>query len=260
MKNIINYDIDFWKIPTEIKKYLYIHNDIYRNMPIHPISQKETIVEIFPSEIALSPFWEDDFSPTGNQEIDFLLQLEGKILQEYSKENTLKIEVRQSVKEKLILIHKELSSLGFRLVIKIWLRPIEVQKRLFEEIFQYFQKSFPKKTQEYLYEEVTQFVSDPSKNISPHTTGGAVDVFLLNHDGTQVDMWCPVNHIWEEANLTTEKISKKQRQNRNILINTFLKHWFSSLASEWWHFSYGDPYWAKFYGKSEALYWIYKKM
>lgn len=99
-------------------------------------------------------------------------------------------------------------------------------------------------------------ISNPDKYISPHVTWWAVDVVLYKKWWDLVDMWCEVNYIWEKANLTTLSITKEQQNNRNILIDVFLREWFSCLASEWWHFSYWDPYWAKFYWKKEAMYWM----
>jgi D-alanyl-D-alanine dipeptidase len=81
-------------------------------------------------------------------------------------------------------------------------------------------------------------------------------VALYTADGDLVDMWCPVNFIGELSHLTSEHITDIHRSNRDILTDTFLEEGFSSLASEWWHFSYWDPHWAKFYGKKEALYWM----
>lgn len=98
-------------------------------------------------------------------------------------------------------------------------------------------------------------ISNPDRDVSPHTTGWVVDVVLYDKSWELVDMWCPVNYVWEKANITTNDISEKQRRNREILQDEFLDSGFSCLASEWWHFSYWDPYWAKFYGKNEALFW-----
>lgn len=210
----------FLKIPTEVKKYLYIHNDIYRWMPINKEKNNQKLVEITNNEIKCEPFWNDKIILTWDKEIDDLLFLESKEMADYIQKNwdNFWIFVREEVKDILLKIDKNLS-------------------------------------QEEIYDLTTQMISNPDRDVSPHTTGWVVDVVLYDKSWELVDMWCPVNYVWEKANITTNDISEKQRRNREILQDEFLDSGFSCLASEWWHFSYWDPYWAKFYGKNEALFW-----
>jgi len=258
MKNIINYDIDFSKIDVSVKKYLYIHNDIYRWMEINIESNKEKLVKISNSEILCEPFWNDELLLTWNKEIDDLINLEEIEMKKYLKNNpNFWIFVRETVKKKILNINNNLKNKGYYLSLKIWYRPLEVQKKLFNTIFQYFENKYKEdKNPQEIYDETIQMISDPSKNFSPHVTGWAVDVVLYNKSWKIVDMWCPVNFIWEKSYLTTTDITEKQKENRNILTDNFLEWGFSCLCSEWWHFSYWDPYWAKFYWKKEALYWM----
>lgn len=258
MKNIINYDIDFTNIPVSVKKYLYIHDDICKKIPINTNSNKENLCEIKNYEILCEPFWLDDnnFS-TWDEELDYLLNLEWEEIKKYVKNNpNFSILVRKKVKEKLLKVNEKLKSKGYILSIKIWYRPFEVQKRLFKKIYEYFQKKFLQDSKESIYNKTIEMISDPNKYISPHLTWWAVDVILYDKNWKVVDMWCPINYIWEKANLTTTEITDTQRKNRDILIDNFLEEWFAPLASEWWHFSYWDQYWAKFYWKKEALYWV----
>lgn len=210
----------FSKIPTEVKKYLYIHNDIYRWMPINKEKNNQKLVEITNNEIKCEPFWNDKIILTWDKEIDDLLFLESKEMADYIQKNwdNFWIFVREEVKDILLKIDKNLS-------------------------------------QEEIYDLTTQMISNPDRDVSPHTTGWVVDVVLYDKSWELVDMWCPVNYVWEKANITTNDISEKQRRNREILQDEFLDSGFSCLASEWWHFLYWDPYWAKFYGKNEALFW-----
>jgi len=60
MKNIINYDINFKNIPFSVKKYLYIHNDIYQDIQINKDYNKEELIEIKNEEIKCKPFWNDE--------------------------------------------------------------------------------------------------------------------------------------------------------------------------------------------------------
>jgi len=255
MKNIINYNIDFVKIPLEVKKYLYIHNDIYSEMEIDKESNKEKLINIDNNEILCEPFWNDELILTWNTEIDDLINLEELEMKKYLKNNpNFSILVRESVKEKLLMVENKLKEKWYFLALKIWYRPLEVQKELFTKIFKYFKEKNKWESIEGIYNKTIEMISDPNKYTSPHVTWSAVDVILYNKSWELVDMWCPINFIWEKSYLTTNNITKEQRNNRNILTDTFLECWFSCLSSEWWHFSYGDPYWAKFYWKEKAMY------
>lgn len=256
MKNIINFPIDFWKIPKEVKKYLYIHNDIYRGMPINKEKNKEKIVGISPEEIKCEPFWFDEIILSWDKEIDDLLNIEAIEMKKFIEKNGWKfgIFVREEVKNILLKIDKNLKEKWYFLALKIGYRPLEVQKILFEKIYNFYKEKYKNLKENEIYDLTTQMISNPNRDVSPHTTWAAVDVVLYDKNWNEVDMWCPVNYIWEKANITTNDISPKQRENREILQDEFLKNWFSCLASEWWHFSYWDPYWAAFYWKNEAFY------
>ncbi len=52
----------------------------------------------------------------------------------------------------------------------------------------------------------------------------------------------------------SKNITKEQRKNRDFLINLMKKHDFVNLESEWWHWSYGDRYWAVKKNKKYAIY------
>lgn len=255
-KNIINFPIDFAKIPVSEKKFLYIHNDIYRGKPINPETNAEKLVEITNDEIRSEPFWEDEVVLTGNKEIDDLIALEGREMDEYIRQNGGKfgIFVRESVKEKLLKIEANFRKKWYFLALKIGYRPLQVQKNLFEKILAFYTAKNPNASEKEIYEMTTEMISNPTRDVSPHTTGAAIDVVLYRANGELVDMGCPVNFIGEKANLTTTDISDEQRKNREILQDEFLAEGFSVLSSEWWHFAYGDPYWSAFYGEKMARY------
>jgi hypothetical protein len=64
MKNIINFDIDFSLIPNSVKKYLYIHTDLSRNIPINMKSNEEKMTVIYNDEIVCEPFWDETLALT----------------------------------------------------------------------------------------------------------------------------------------------------------------------------------------------------
>ena len=253
MRNVINYPIDFRNIPDEVKIYLYIHDDLLENYPCKNLNEK--LVKIENSEIKTAPFWEDERIYTNDQEIDYLINLEANEMKKYlEKKDSFGIFVRETVKEKLMLANEYFNSLGYEIVIKIWYRPLEVQRNLFKKVYDFFSKKYKNLSEKDIYNKTAEFVADPDKFVAPHLTGGAVDILLIRKNWERVNMGCDVNYIGEKANMTTFNITENERKNREFLALWMLKFWFANLASEWWHFSYWDPYWAYFYWEKKFLY------
>jgi len=50
------------------------------------------------------------------------------------------------------------------------------------------------------------------------------------------------------------EIDKKHKKNRMFLKDLMENENFAPYLGEWWHFSYGDREWAKYYNKSKAFY------
>ena len=118
--------------------------------------------------------------------------------------------------------------------------------------------SLHKKSSSKIYDLSIQFVADPNKYIATHThtTGGAVDVTLLNQENNQyLDFGClhnePNDLSWT---FNFAKLSDEQKNNRSLLFNAMIGAGFANLASEWWHYSYGDQICAMSYDKSKAIY------
>ena len=132
----------FSKIPTEVKKYLYIHNDIYRWMPINKEKNNQKLVEITNNEIKCEPFWNDKIILTWDKEIDDLLFLESKEMADYIQKNwdNFWIFVREEVKDVLLKIDKNLKEKWYFLALKIGYRPLQVQKNLFKKIFEFYKE------------------------------------------------------------------------------------------------------------------------
>jgi hypothetical protein len=60
MKNIINFDIPFKDIPFVVKKFLYIHNDIYTNLNVSKKTKDEILVKLENHQIKIEEFWNDE--------------------------------------------------------------------------------------------------------------------------------------------------------------------------------------------------------
>jgi len=257
MKNYIAYDIDLSKIPINIRKTFIIDDFLIKEKILVKENNEELVNIKTNKDIRVKAFWEDKINYNiEDKELRYLINLEWNLLQEYMFNNPdFCIKVRKTVYKKLIKVSKYLKDKWYILIIKIWYRPLEVQKKLFNEVYKYIEKKHNNLEKTEIYKITCDYVSDPDNFIPPHSTWWAIDLMIEDLEWNQIDMWSPINYPWEESNITYDKISLKQKQNRDILFEAMIKFWFASLASEWWHFSYWDQIWAYFYWKKEAIYW-----
>ncbi len=160
---------------------------------------------------------------------------------------------RESVAKKLIEATNYLPH-RYQLLIKEAYRPLSLQRGFFEHYFRYYKNQYPLKNDDEIYEVTCQYVA-PIK-VAGHPTGGAIDITLLK-DGKEIDMGSGFNDApIEPKNLTymySDYINDVAKANREILIQCMEKVGFINYPTEWWHWSYGDCYWA-FLNNCDALY------
>jgi len=149
---------------------------------------------------------------------------------------------RETVAEKLLKVQSKLPK-GIRLKIIEGYRPVSVQKKIFEEQLDFLKSKQPNWDKTRLYQEVALFVA-PWDNVPPHSTGGAVDLTLVNEQGQELDMGTNLNNGYNKTCFTDAKIPPKAKLNREIMIKALEKEDFVNYPAEWWHWSYGDRYWA----------------
>ena len=129
----------------------------------------------------------------------------------------------------------------------------DVQKKYFEARRQALHISRPELEDEALDRYTHNFVAVP--DIAGHPAGGAVDLTIINRDGSAVDMGTAIADYTDERKIQTyaSGLSEVQIMNRTLLHDAMVAEGFAPFYGEWWHFSYGDREWAAFYDKS-ALY------
>ena len=148
-------------------------------------------------------------------------------------------------------------------------RPIEVQAYMFYFSFKEECKkrglnvssnemiSYPD-----IINEVEKFWAYPSfdKNCPPpHSTGGAIDIAIVDKNGNLIDMGCEIDNMHESAspefykNVNSEE-AKVWNERRSILNEVMLRFGFVQHPNEWWHFSYGDQLWAWKKKNQNAIY------
>lgn len=133
-------------------------------------------------------------------------------------------------------------------------RSLEAQHHIFAKALDDARKDHPSWNEQEIYDETSTFVAPPD-NTPPHSTGGAIDLTLITTDGVELDMGANLNHGYSDICHTfSESISEEAKKNRQILIRAMQGTGFANYPAEWWHWSYGDRYWAYTTGASVAIY------
>lgn len=191
----------------------------------------------------LEPFWETPGD------------LEGDAYRAYMDDHSsFDIMVRQRAYERLVQAQHHLPA-PWQLVIKAGFRPLEVQLALLAAFYEKSQTERPNWTEAQHLKHAQTFVSDPRIICPPHVTGGAVDIAVKNtKTGEYIDMGCPPNTDSEVSFLHSDKVSPQQYSNRMVLLEAMLRAGFAPNVYEWWHYQYGETYWAAFYGHKTTLY------
>lgn len=162
---------------------------------------------------------------------------------------------RRSVGQKLLEAQSLLPH-GMRLLIKEGYRPMWVQKGFWENYSAYIRKTFPNWTEEEVYNECSKL--NAPIDVAPHTTGGAIDLTLIDGNGEWLDMGTEFNASpldTQNATFTeAQNISDQAKKNRRILVNVMASVGFINYPTEWWHWSYGDKYWALMTGNPFAIF------
>ncbi|MGC7095167.1 M15 family metallopeptidase [Amycolatopsis lurida] len=163
--------------------------------------------------------------------------------------------VRLSVADQLIAAQCQLPR-GLRLLVIEGFRPRAVQERYFASSRSRIALANPEWTAERVYAEAATYVAPPE--VAPHVAGGAVDLTLCTVDGVELAMGSEVNATppehGTECFTASPLIDLDARANRNTLIEAMATTGFVNYPSEWWHWSYGDRYWAFSIGSTHARY------
>ena len=150
---------------------------------------------------------------------------------------------------------------GLRLLFVEGYRPPSLQRRYFEEYAAELRASRPDWPEERVHAMASRYVSPP--DIAPHSAGAAVDLTLADADGRELDLGTRMNASPEESAGTcytaAEGITAEAREHRAILGAALTAAGLVNYPTEWWHWSYGDRYWAQSVGARAALYGPYEQ-
>lgn len=144
---------------------------------------------------------------------------------------------------------------GLRLLVTEGYRPLALQIHYFERYAAELRLANPDWSEEYLHVQTSRSLSPPE--IGPHVAGAAVDLTLCTAAGEELDMGTRLDASPEESDdacyTDAPNISDTARRNRRTLSAALTTAGLVNYPTEWWHWSYGDRYWAVVTGAAYAV-------
>ncbi|MFE2069712.1 M15 family metallopeptidase [Streptomyces sp. NPDC059467] len=145
---------------------------------------------------------------------------------------------------------------GLRFLVVEGYRPPDLQRRYFEQYAATMRAAHPGAGPDRIRELASAYISPPE--VAPHVSGGAVDLTLCTADGTELPLGTAVNATPEESDGACRTgapgIGAEARANRESMDRALTTAGFVNYPTEWWHWSYGDRYWALLSGAPAARY------
>lgn len=145
---------------------------------------------------------------------------------------------------------------GLRLLFVEGYRPPALQREYFEEYADELRTAHPEWTAEQIHSAASRYVSPP--DIAPHSAGAAVDLTLADTGGRELDLGTRMNANPEESAgacyTDAPGISEEARAHRKLLGSVLTTAGLVNYPTEWWHWSFGDRYWAMVTGEAAARY------
>jgi zinc D-Ala-D-Ala dipeptidase len=166
------------------------------------------------------------------------------------------LKVRAGVAARLADASQALTSKGLRLLVREGYRPLSLQRAYFDRRLAQLEADYPSTPKDRLIELTSRYAAPPE--VAAHPTGAAVDLTLATFKGVELDMGSVFNATDEESfgacYTACQFISRNARENRQVLAQAMESVGFVNYPSEWWHWSYGDRYWAVISEAQHALY------
>jgi D-alanyl-D-alanine dipeptidase len=133
-------------------------------------------------------------------------------------------------------------------------RPIERQQRIYDWWWANIEEAFPDWSFAQKRRFACRFVAPTNQKAPPgHCTGAAVDIWLIDEAGEQIDVWSP-HERFQAAPTYVYGLSDQALAYRSALVEAMLEVGFSNCRDEWWHYSYGDAGWAVRTGATSCPY------
>jgi D-alanyl-D-alanine dipeptidase len=95
-------------------------------------------------------------------------------------------------------------------------------------------------------------------DVAPHVAGAAVDLTLVDACGDELDLGTAIDATPEQSDgrcwTAADGIGADARAHRGLLAEVLGAQGLVNYPTEWWHWSFGDRYWALVTGARHGLY------
>ena len=151
---------------------------------------------------------------------------------------------------------RDLLPMGISLKVVEGHRPVAEQRAIIARYSAEVCAAHPGVSADDLHRLTSRFVAPVG--VAPHVAGAAVDLTLVDACGDVLDLGTPIDATPElsagRCYTAAAGISPDARANRDLLGRVLGAAGLVNYPTEWWHWSYGDRYWALRTGAGSALY------
>jgi D-alanyl-D-alanine dipeptidase len=163
--------------------------------------------------------------------------------------------VRASVARRLVLARDELpQGVGLRVIAGY--RTAAAQRAIISSYATGLRIAHPAIGAAELERLTSRFVAPLA--VAPHVAGAAADLTLVDSAARELDLGTPVDATPEQSEgacyFDAPQVSGLAQANRDLLARVLRGAGLVNYPTEWWHWSYGDRYWALMTGALAALY------
>nr|WP_062330612.1 M15 family metallopeptidase [Herbidospora sakaeratensis] len=160
--------------------------------------------------------------------------------------------LRRGVVDRLVVAQSLLPP-GLRFLVVEGFRPVDLQTTYFTEHVDRLRDAHPGRDDDWYHHRAARYISPPE--VAPHVAGAAVDLTLRDADGAELWLGTEVNDTDTEACHTADTtIAPEAAARRRVLGAALTEAGLVNYPTEWWHWSYGDRYWAHVTGAGTARY------
>ena len=163
--------------------------------------------------------------------------------------------VRAGLAERLVAADA-LLPVGVRLRVVEGHRPLEQQRAIIAAYAAELRALHPAVDADELELLTSRFVSPV--DVAPHVAGAAADLTLVDVCGGDLDLGTPIDATPEQSDgrcwFAAAGIGADARAHRTLLAEVLGLQGLVNYPTEWWHWSFGDRYWALLTGAQHSIY------
>jgi D-alanyl-D-alanine dipeptidase len=146
--------------------------------------------------------------------------------------------------------------LGIRLRVVEGHRSVEAQRAIIASYSTEVRAARPGVDGDELRRLISRYVAP--LEVAPHVAGAAVDLTVVDACGDELDLGTAIDATPEESDgrcyFAADGIGADARAHRELLARVLTAQGFVNYPTEWWHWSFGDRYWALVTGAAHAVY------